>query len=507
MVPVFLRKAWTFLKHDLWRINARSLPKGKWFMLRLLRVIVLAGRGFRDDKCQLRASALTFYSLLAIVPVVAMAFGISKGFPGIKNSLKNELRKALPAPRSVAAEPGDGTVAKVPVDKTGVDEPSPSAGVGDSDTTAPAAAPGVNQNSPAEKIIAYSEKLLDETSGGWVAGIGILVLFYTVIKVLGQIESSFNDIWGLHRNRDWGRRLADYFLVIFVGPLLLVFSSSVSLALQVEASKIIAWLGINATLASLLTSSLSILSWAVIWLLFSFIYIYMPNTKVRWSSAILAGVIAGSVFMVAQWAYMTFQVGVVKYNSIYGSLAVLPLFLIWLHLSWLVVLFGAEVSFAWQNVDTYEYEPDCLAASQRFKQLVSLCLMQLVVERFQQGKEAPLAAEMSHDLDTPIRLVNELLYELRRADLLRETSTAEHIEPGYLPARPIEKLTVAGVLKELTNLGTENVPLAATDQVKKLRAAMETFGKIIQDSESNLLLRELQVRTASAADAQPDPVR
>ncbi|MHC4916764.1 MAG: YihY/virulence factor BrkB family protein, partial [Planctomycetota bacterium] len=425
MKPRIVRDTWQFLAHDLWRIRARSLPRTRGFLIRLLRVVILAGRGFKDDKCQLRASALTFYSMLSIVPVVAMAFGISSGFPGLQSRLKEELRRMLPAPTVAApADPGAEPAAE---------SDSPAAG-------------DASDHQVAEKIIDYSEKLLNRTSGGWIAGIGVLILFWTVIKVLGQIEGSFNDIWGIRKHRPIGRKLADYLTVILVGPVLLILSSSAAVAIQVEVQNIVKWLGLHAGVAKLVVSSLKILSWAVIWALFTFLYKFMPNTKVRFSSALIAGVVAGSVYQVVQWAYLAFQVGVAKYNEIYGSLAALPLFLVWLQLSWLVVLFGAEISFSWQNVDTFEFEPDCLKVSRSFKRLLSLWITQALVRTFDREEKPLTAEEISHNLEVPIRLVNEILYELVAAGIARETPVEETQETAFLVARPLERFTVKYVL-------------------------------------------------------------
>jgi membrane protein len=470
MKPRIVRDTWQFLAHDLWRIRARRLPRTRGFLIRLLRVVILAGRGFRDDKCQLRASALTFYSLLSIVPVVAMAFGISSGFPGLQNKLKDELRRMLPAPTVTAtAEPGA--------------EPAAESGSPTADDA--------SQNQVAEKIIDYSEKLLNRTSGGWIAGIGVLILFWTVIKVLGQIEGSFNDIWGIRKHRPIGRKLADYLTVILVGPILLILSSSVALAIQVRVEHIVTWLNLHAGLAKLLISSLKIFSWAVIWALFTFLYKFMPNTKVKFTSALIAGVVAGSVYQIVQWAYLAFQVGVAKYNEIYGSLAALPLFLVWLQLSWLVVLFGAEISFSWQNVDTFEFEPDCLKVSRNFKRLLSLWTTRMLVRTFDREEKPLTAADISHQLEIPIRLVNEILFDLVAAGIARETPEEETLETAYLVARPLDRFTIKYVLDALDGRGTEDIPVADSPELARLRESMAGLARAIEESDANAALKDI----------------
>ena len=170
---------------------------------------------------------------------------------------------------------------------------------------------------------------------------------------------------------------------------------------------------------------LKLLPYGLLWGLFTFLYIFMPNTKVRFTSGLLAGIIAGTIFQIVQWAYITFQIGAANYNAIYGSFAALPLFLVWLQLSWLIVLYGAELSFAHQNVDTYEFEPDALQASHRLKMLLSLQIAQHLIKNFATASDPPSAAQISHRLEIPIRLVNEILSELVKSGIFRRRGEAE----------------------------------------------------------------------------------
>lgn len=313
-----------YLNKDIWRIPLKEVPARRSFFIRVLRIVILALRGFNEDNCSLRASALTFYSLLSIVPVFALAFGIAKGF-GLEKILEKQILEKIPA-----------------------------------------------QNEVVTNIINFSHALLENTKGGVVAGAGVILLFWTVIKVLGNIERSFNEIWGIKRMRSISRRFADYLSVMLICPILLIVASSVTIFVAAQAgilTKKIALLGVLAPLISFL---LGFLPYTVIWVLFTFVYIFIPNTKVKFSAAVLAGIVAGTIYQVVQWVYVEFQIGVAKYNAIYGSFAALPLFLVWLQLSWRIVLFGAEISFAYQNVDTYEFEPDCLNASRAFRNLLAL---------------------------------------------------------------------------------------------------------------------------------------
>jgi membrane protein len=440
MLPLFIRKTWVFLTRDLWRIRARRLSRGRGFLVRLLRVVVIAGRGFKDDKCQLRASALTFYSLLSVVPVVAMAFGIATGF-GLDKNLETEL--------------GSVPASYQPV---------------------------------IEKVVEFSKQLLQQTQSGLVAGIGVLILFYTVIKVLGQIENSFNDIWGIKRSRSFGRKLADYLMAMLVGPLLFMVSSGATVFISTQVKGMLGDVALVGPAVGLL---LRALPWAVTWVLFTFVYIFMPNTKVKLSSALIAGIVAGSTYQVLQWGLIAFGVSVSKYNAIYGAFAALPLFLFWLQLSWLVVLFGAEISFAWQNVETYEFEPDCLLVSRKFKRTLTVWIAQLLVKSFDQ-EEQPLTAANIHDkLEIPVRLVNEILFDLVAVGVARETREDESQDVAYLVARPLERFTIKYVLDALDERGTHDIPVRGGPDIEKIRESLAQMAESVEQSDGNVALKDI----------------
>ncbi|MCA9398486.1 MAG: YihY/virulence factor BrkB family protein, partial [Candidatus Omnitrophica bacterium] len=384
----YITKLIDFLRVGVWRIRADKLPKTKSFWIRQLRIILLAIRGFDEDKCTLRASALTFFSLLSVVPIVAMAFGIAKGF-GFEKRLETELLEKMPGQEEVAAQ-----------------------------------------------IIGFAQSFLQNTQGGVIAGIGVAVLFWTVIKVLGQIESAFNDVWGIRKSRSFGRKFSDYLSIMLICPILLIMSSSLTVMVTSQVTLIMEKITILGPVAPFILKLLKLLPYAVLWIVFTFIYIFMPNTEVKFRSGLLAGIIAGTIYQLVQWVYITFQIGASKYGAIYGSFAALPLFLIWLQVSWLVVLFGAEISFAEQNVETYEFEPDCLKVSRHFKNLMSLRIVHLCVHNFVNEQKPWRASEISHALEMPIRLTRELLFELVEAKILSEVKL-DDTKPitAYQPAR------------------------------------------------------------------------
>jgi len=432
-----------FLNADIWRLQAHKLPRRRSFWITQLRIVLLAVRRFNLDRCELRASALTFYSLLSIVPVVALAFAVAKGF-GVEKVLADQLMEKMQGQEEVA-----------------------------------------------QRIIGFAQSLLETTKGGAIAGVGIVLLFWTVIKVLGNVEKSFNDIWGVNTGRTMGRKFADYLSTMMICPVLLIIASSVTVLLTTQVSGLLERLSFLGSLADVLIWLLELLPYGVIWVVFTFIYVFMPNTKVELKSALWGGILAGTIYQLVQLTYITFQIGVSNYGAIYGSFAALPLFLVWLQLSWLIVLLGAEISFAHQNVGTYEFEQDCLAVSHSFKRMIALMMTSLCVKHFLNA-EKPLTAEaISRQLEVPIRLVRSVLAELTGARLLAEIRADGREDVAYQPACDTQRLTVAAVIERLDQQGVATVPIVETADVQNLRETLKRYREIVEQSSANLRLQDL----------------
>ena len=432
-----------FITTDIWRIRLRDTPRSKSFFLKQLRIVLLAVRGFDEDSCQLRASALTFYSLLSIVPVIAIIFGIAKGF-GFQEVLEKDLLEKFSAHQAILVQ-----------------------------------------------VMDFAKSMLETTRGGLIAGIGLVILFWTVIKVLGSIERSFNNVWGVKSSRPWSRKFTDYISVLLIAPILFFLSSSIMVFITSQVTFITEKFALLGFFSSLIFFLLKLLPYCIVWILFTFIYIFMPNTKVRFTSGLIAGIVAGSVYQLVQWGYITFQVGVAKYNAIYGSFAALPLFLGWLQVSWLVVLFGAELSFSHQNVDTYEFEPDCLRVSMSFKKMLSLRITHLLVKNFSAGRPPLTATMITHALEVPIRLVRQVLFELAESGIVSAVVTEDGENPAYQPGRDSDSLTIQFVLDALEKRGVDTIPAAQTEELKVLSESLQMFNDSIVSSPANKLLKSI----------------
>ncbi len=345
----------------------------------------------------------------------------------------------------------------------------------------------------AQQVIGFSRAMLDNTKGGLVAGIGVILLFTSIIKLLGNIELAFNDIWGVKVGRNFGRKFSDYMSLMLICPLLWITSSSVSIFVISQVTAITEQIKILGFLSPLILGALRLIPVVVIGGLFSFMYSYMPNTKVKLTSALVAGAIAGVIYQVLQWGYIHFQVGAANYGAIYGSFAALPLFLMWLQLSWFVVLFGAEISFAHQNVETYEFEPDCQNVSQAFKKLVALRITQLCIERFKAAQNALSDIQIAEEIEIPIRLVRNLIYELVGAGVLVEIRTESQKSTAYHPGRPLESLTIQGVLDALDKKGITDFPITRTSEFDFLSEQVRKMHDLFINSQDNVLLKEISL--------------
>lgn len=432
-----------FLTKDLWRIRTKNLTWSKSLYIHPLRIIMLVWRRFNEDNCQLRASALTFYSLLSVVPVVAMAFGIAKGF-GLEKLLQRMLLERLQGQEEVL-----------------------------------------------KQILAFSNSLLENTKGGLVAGIGVAVLFWTVIGVLGNIEASFNDIWGVKKPRTLVRKISDYLVLMLICPILLIVSSSVTIFIRAEVNVFVEKIALLGAVSPFIFLVLKLLPFVVIWAVFTFIYIFMPNTKVEFKAGLLAGIVAGTIYQFTQWAYIAFQVSVSSYGAVYGSFAALPFFLVWLQTSWLIVLVGAEIAFAYQNAETYEFEADCLDISPAFKKLLTLRIINLAAKEFCEGKPPLTAAKFSHRLDIPIRLARQILFELVAANVFNEAVVESGKDRAFQPGRCVDHLTIKDVSDMLDNKGATNIPVAESEELKKIREDLDVFSQTLKNSPANVLLKDI----------------
>ncbi len=438
-----LQKAQKFLEQDIWRIRAREAKGFRGKCVRMLRIFLLSFSQFSSDMCSLRAAALTFFSLLSIVPVLAMSFGIAKGF-GLDKLLREKLLENMQGQQEVF-----------------------------------------------NRIITFAETMLDNTKGGLVAGVGVALLLWSVIQVLGNIESSFNGIWGIKKPRSLGRKFTDYLSLMLIAPVLYIVATSATVFAASQAVAITQKLSFLGAVLPLIMLGIKIVSFLLFGGLLTYLYIAMPNGKVHFKSALLGGIVAGVLYQIVQWIYIRFQIGASSAGAIYGSFAALPLFLIWLQTSWRIVLYGAELAFSHQNEQTFEFEQDCLSASYEIRKLLSLRIAQVCIARFTEGLPPLSAEEIASQVEIPIRLTRDLIFHLTEANILTTVQGESERDRRYQPARDIGDMTVHFVIEQMEKAGTSDVPVAKTPELEKLRGSLLAFERTLQKLPENKLLRDL----------------
>ncbi len=439
-----LERLHTFFSQRLWQLPLDDLPRHQAAGVRLVRIFQLAFKGFREDNCPLRASSLTFYTLLSVVPTAAMAFGIAKGF-GFEKLLETQLLEHFPSQQTVVGQ-----------------------------------------------IVDFARAMLENTRGGMIAGIGVAVLFWSVIKVLSQIEAAFNRIWQVASARNAVRKLTDYLSIMLICPLLVIMSGSATVFITTQVQQITARIALLGMFSPLIHFGLKLIPYVLIWILFSFVYLAMPNTRVRLGAGLAAGILAGTVYQLTQWGYITFQVGVARQNAIYGSFAALPLFLIWLQLSWLIVLAGAEFAFAIQNASRFEWADAAARLDHRQRQLLRLETAQRIVKGFTEGRTAPTADTLAVELGLPKVLTWGLVDDLVASGLFVYLQPAGSGQAACQPSRDAGHYTIARILEALEARGENRLPGAGTPARQALWQAMQTMNADRAASPANRRLADLE---------------
>jgi membrane protein len=342
-----------------------------------------------------------------------------------------------------------------------------------------------------DRVINFSHTQLGQASGGLIAGIGVLFLFWTAISILGNIEESFNHIWEVRKSRTLMRKFSDYLALIVITPILIVVSSSITVVVASQIQLFIEKIAVLGPLGSMILFLLKLFPYLSIWALLVVNYLVLPNTKVPVRSALLAGVLTGTLYQVVQGIYIKFQIGVVRYGAIYGSFAALPLFLVWLQLSWLIVLFGAEIAYAHEHLETFGFHPDHSKISLSSRKLLIVRIFHLLVKNFQQGNGPLSATQISRGLEIPLRLTRHFLDELTRTGLVVETVKDNKNESTFQPGRDIEHLTVQVALGAYEGQGTTPVPVPSSEEASRISALLREIEEASKEGPGKTVLKEI----------------
>lgn len=409
---IIVRQIVKFLTHDMWHLTNEDIKGGYRFFVNIVKALYLSLRFFFVDRIMEKASALTYYTLLAIVPVLAVVLAIANGF-----HLTDLIQRAI------------------------VDMMS-----GHEETVT--------------FLFSFANSYLDHTKTGLVMGIGVVLLLWVIINLIGNIETVFNFIWQQNKSRSAVRKITDYLAIIVMVPLFLAISSGIDIFSQTVIKSGIA----DEHLSQTLIRSIHWTRYLLIYIAFTIVYIIIPNTKVKFINAFIAALLAGSVFMGFEWLYINGQIWVSKYNAIYGSFAALPLLLLFIQMSWVIVLYGAELSFAAQNINNFNYEKDTQNISHRYYVFMVTLVAGVIYNRFKNpekddaGNMVCLTTEdVGHILHLPSKLTNKIISNLSELDIIRKTidnnNPNQHV---WTPGRDISTYSIADLLNDLDVYGSRD---------------------------------------------------
>ena len=408
-----MRKLIQFFTTDIWRMGSSdvSSPLHR-LLLEIVKKLMLAVRFFTAKRVLTKASALTYSTLLAIVPILAVMFAIARGF-GYNQYIEMWFRDAFSS-----------------------------------------------QPQAAEVIIGFVNSYLVHTKSGIFLGIGLIFMLYTVLMLVNNIEEAFNEIWQVKTSRSVFRTFTDYLAMFFVAPILIVLSSGISIFLATVADQMPNFLMLGTAVRWLIDLS----PYVLMSLTFIALYIFMPNTRVKPMSALVPGIIAGIAMQGLQFVYIHSQLFLSSYNAIYGSFAALPLFMLWLQISWTICLFGAELCYTNQNLDYYDYDANAGEISHRYRILLCALLMSRICRRFADGGRPYTALELRELSTIPIRIVNELLFQMIDAGLLIEITNDEKSETSrFMPAEDIKNMTLGSMIDRLESQGQWKIDLDVSE--------------------------------------------
>lgn len=435
-VKTFFQKIGRFLREDIWHIDTNGIGYIRATIYNIIKAFILTYRNFNWNNISTHASALTYNTLLSIVPLLAVLFAIAGGF-GFQNIIQSELFNYFEGQRDLLA-----------------------------------------------KGIEFIDKSLQYAQGGIFVGIGVILLFYTVLNLISSVEENFNSIWRIKSNRSYYRQFTDYMALILIAPVLIICNAGLTFILNSTLE--------TSIIGVVVSPIIRLLPFFVTILLFTFLYIYIPNTRVKLSSALFAGIIAGICFQIFQQIYIGGQIWISKYNAIYGSFAALPLLLLWLQLSWLIVLVGVELSFSIQNITKFSFEKETKNVSRRYKDFIILLITALIVKRFEKGDKPYTANEISETYKIPTRLTNEMVYLLEKLNIIIRTPSDDDKIPAYIPAIDINKITVSYLFSKADINGQEDLKIENNGKLfKDTWHVITNIRKSMNEAGEDILVKDL----------------
>lgn len=397
-----IQKVVSFLTVGVWRVKRQDVSSLRYSLYSVLKKVLLAIEITTTKRIVNSAAALTYSTLLAFVPIMAVVFAIARGF-GYNRYIEQWFMEALSS-----------------------------------------------QPQAADVIVGFVNSYLAHTKSGIFLGIGLVVMFCTVLMLINNIELTFNYIWQVKKPRSVFRTITDYMAMFLMVPIVIVLTSGVSIFVATIASRIDGYF----LIAPFVRFIIALMPYVLMSAVFVCLYIFMPNTHVRLRCALVPGILAGVAMQGLQLFYIHSQIWVSSYNAIYGSFAALPLFMLWVQISWIICLFGAELCYTNQNLEAFAFRAKTEEISHRYKLLLCVLLAGHVCRRFHDGGQPYTALQLKIKTGVPIRIVTDLLYEMTRVNILTElTNDEKGDESCFLPAEDLHRLTVGTLIDRLESAG------------------------------------------------------
>lgn len=430
---------WEYCSSGVWE-DVRSN-----FKVNTIKTINLTVRTFMSTDLQSKACAMTYRTLLAIVPALALLFAIGRGFD-LQNLLQKELYSYFPS-----------------------------------------------QSKALDVAFSFVDSCLAQASEGIFVGVGIVFLLWTIISLLINVEDTFNEIWGITNGRSIFRKITDYLAICIILPILMTCSGGLQIFMSNTIQKLLPF----DTITPIVSWLLDCMSYVFGWLFFVGAYMLIPNTKVHFKNALLAGVLAGTAFQVLQWLFITGQLYVAKYNAIYGSFSFLPLMLIWMQLSWLITLAGALICCSSQNIFLFSYEKQINGISSNFRRKVTLAVLTVIVHRFKHEKKAINIEQLCQLCIIPPKLVRNIAHYLIECDLINKVAPNHDYEVEEdLPLQPTMDLsfyTLGNVLDRLSSHGMTDFIPEFNDKFNELNRLCDKITNQVTSSNQDILLSDIKI--------------
>lgn len=415
----------------------------KKLSVRLIKTINLTVQSFLNRDLQIKSMAITYQTVFAMVPALALLLAISKGF-GLQDIVQNELYTYFPS-----------------------------------------------QSKAIATALKFVDSYLAEASSGIIVGIGIIVLLWTLISLLSNIEDAFNNIWDIRNNRNLIQKVRDYIAIFLLIPVLMILSSGISIFMSSTILAVVPFSFMTPFVNVLLELIPVVLCWAA----FTLCFWLIPNTKVVFKYAAISGVICAVAFEVLQLLFLGGQLYVSKYNAIYGSFSFAMLLLIWLQLSWLLLLSGCGLTYAMQNIFSYNFFDNITSVSEDYYRKVLLIMTAVIYRRFHRGMTAPTRNSLSLTYGLPISLVSSIADRLITSGLVQTSQSNDGNEdPGLIPTTDTDKITVKDVVRTVENSGKSDfIPEFKTTYASALKQ-IDEIAKRMYEASGDILIRDVDIR-------------